>query len=742
MSKAGLGLKWLLACSAAVSAFSAQAYAQEAAPREAAEVEEVIVTATRREEALQDVPIAITAMGEDEIKDNRISNFADIASHVPGVAFIQARGAAFQNVSIRGQTSTNESPGLDLPVAIFQDDIYYGTVGSFDGMFYDISQVAVLRGPQGTTFGRNVVGGALQITSNRPQMGATEGEVSVTALSYPGFETQGFFNTPISDNMALRLSYSAKNNDGWQHNLFTGSDLNDRRAFAGRLMLRYQPNEIADIVFSASGLHENNKAVGYRLYGQGAQVAAQDPDPYKTNLDIDGFSRRDIRTAFVHGDFQTPLGTLTSITGYRDMSFDYHEDGDGTPLLLNDNFNYSDEYQVSQEFRLVSETGRRLEYLVGLYAEYGHLRRQHDYNFYPNPNSRLSELIGGVFQHQVVVGTFTVKSIAPFGEIRYHFNDQLTLTAGARYTYEGKEGSIDHQGVSAFYGADYYVAVEDSWTALTPRFVLDYKPTDDILLYASVSKGFKGGGWPISVPVADRAAIPLEPETSWSYELGAKTQWLDNRLTLNAAAYMANTKDLQVRSFINGVLRDNNAGEAEVKGVEIEAVARPIPDLNVGLRYAYTDAKYKSFRDCAAGGTDCTDNRMPAAPENDLSVFAEYRVWLGDSSLTFKTDVRWVDEFELNPTNTQDLVVPFTAIEGLWNGSITYEPAGAPWKLQLWGRNLTDETYVVYAFNYNVFALTPLEARAVASGGLGYTEADRASINPPRTIGATLTVKF
>jgi iron complex outermembrane receptor protein len=628
-------------------------------------------------------------------------------------------------------------------VAIFQDDIYYGTVGSFDGMFYDIGQVAVLRGPQGTTFGRNVVGGALQITSNKPLLGDTFGEVAASILDTPGFESQGFYNVDLGEKLAARVAYGLKNNDGWHKNLFTGADLNDRRAYAGRFMLRYQPTENVDLLFSVSGLHENNNAMGYRLYGQGAMVAAQDPDPYKTNLDIDGFNIRNINTGLFRADVKTSLGTFSSITGYRSLDFDYREDGDGTPLLLNDNYNYADEYQWSQEFRLVSPSdGRRLDYLVGVYAEYGRMRREHIYNFYPNPASRLSELIGGVFQHQVVVGTFTVKSLAPFGEIRYHFNDQLSLTAGARYTHEAKVGSIDHQGVSAFYGAEYYVTVKDSWNAFTPRVVLDYKPTDDVLIYASASKGFKGGGWPISVPVASRANIPLIPETSWSYELGAKTQWFDRRLTLNVAGYLAKTKNLQVRSFISGVLRDNNAGEAEVKGIEVESVVQPTRDLSLGLRYAYTDAKYKSFKDCAAGGADCTGNRMPASPENDLSLFGEYRLGLGDASLTFRTDVRWADEFELNPTNTQDLVVPKTAIKGLWNASVTYEPAGANWKLQLWGRNLTGRTYVVYAFNYNVFALTPVEARPVAQGGMGLVEADRASINPPRTFGATLTVKF
>lgn len=445
---------------------------------------------------------------------------------------------------------------------------------------------------------------------------------------------------------------------------------------------------------------------------------------------------------FVRAEIATPLGALTAITGYRGLKFRYREDGDGTSLLLNDNYNFARESQVSQEIRLVSDTGGKLDYIFGLYAEHANLRREQVYNFYPNPQSQLSVLTGGAFQHQDVVGKFAVNSIAGFGELKYHFTDQLSLTAGGRYTHEGKKGSILHDGASAFYGAAYYVPVKRGWNALTPRFVLDYQPNSDILVYASASKGFKGGGWPISVSTAAAASTPLSPEKSWSYELGAKTQWFGRRLTFNIDGYQADTKDLQVRSFINGVLRDNNAGQARVKGVDVEVIGRPVPALSIGARYAYTDAKYKSFTGCAAGGVNCTGNQLPVSPRNDVSVFGQYTADLGPGALSLNADVRYAGSFQLNPTNTQQLVAPKTKINGLVNGSITYAPHGANWTLQLWAKNLTATHYVVYAFNYNVFVLTPAEARSVAAGGQGLVEADRGVLNAPRSLGATLDVRF
>ena len=252
-----------------------------AAADDPAELTEVIVTATRRAEALKDVPLAITALSGEQVERARVQNFVDIPNIVPGATFVSSKGQSTANVLIRGQAQTNDSPHLSLPVAIFMDDIYFGSTASFSADFFDIEQLAILRGPQGTTFGRNVVGGALQITSRKPQLGEPDGEITASLSKYSkaddmGFEVRGYFNTPLSDTVAARLAYSAKNIGGYAHNLTTGSYLNDQKSFALRPSVRWQPNEKLDVLLMGYYFHEDQFPTAYQSVGQGAVVANHD----------------------------------------------------------------------------------------------------------------------------------------------------------------------------------------------------------------------------------------------------------------------------------------------------------------------------------------------------------------------------------------------------------------------------------------------------------------------------------
>ena len=215
------------------------------------QVSEVIVTATRREEALRDVPVAVTAVSGQQVREAHIGNFADLPALTPGANFISTKGQSTADIEIRGQSTTNDAPALELPVAVFVDDIYYGSLASFDADFYDVSQIAILRGPQGTTFGRNVVGGALQITSNKPQLGFTGGADTLTVESYAGsgaphstgFEGQGFINAPMGEDAAFRFAYSLKDVGGYMHNFVTGTNLSNQKSFSVRPSILWEPND-------------------------------------------------------------------------------------------------------------------------------------------------------------------------------------------------------------------------------------------------------------------------------------------------------------------------------------------------------------------------------------------------------------------------------------------------------------------------------------------------------------------
>lgn len=734
-----------LAALFAGSGLAAPALAADAAADDTNVVGEVIVTATRREERLSKVPIAVTAITGEQAKTERVTNFVDIPAMVPGATFVSTKGQSTANLQVRGQTTTNDSPHLELPVAIFADDIYYGTLASFDADFFDIQQIAILRGPQGTTFGRNVVGGALQITSNKPTLGDNVyGEINATVSTYgrhdqSGFETQGFVNLPVSGSVAARLAYSVKNNDGYMFNRVTGHNVSDQQSYAIRPTLLWQVNDDLRLTALLQFNHENMYASGYQSFGQGALVNSLRgiQKPWEVSLDVDGQTRRDIVATQLRADWDMSLGTVTSLTSYRTLDSVYEDDGDSSPLALNrPSINRSKEFQFSQELRLTSPSGQKLEYIAGLYYSFENLKKAITFGFNGTiPQSRLSIFTAGQRQDAVVTGDNHVLTLAPYAELKYHITDQLALTAGGRYTYEKKKGYTSHDRRTVFYGAPFDVQFEESWSKFTPRAILEFTPMEGALVYGSVSTGFKGGGWSLTSTNPVAAVTPLEPETSTSYEVGTKLRLLDNRLVFNLAAYRAKTKNVQVRTLVAGVLNDTNAGGILVKGVEVETVASPIENLQIGINYAYTDATYSSFRGCTATGVDCSGNPVPFTPKNDLKIYVNYELDLGDNgTLSLHADDQWASSFQVSALRAQPIGVKHTARKDFVNLSATYAPAEGSWRLQLWARNVLNRWSMPAPSNYNFYFLTPQENAAF--------EVDRGVINPPRQIGMTFTYRF
>jgi len=736
---AGVGLM----ATPAIAQQAAGTAATPAAPSASPQVAEVIVTATRREEALSKVPVAVTALSGDQVKSNHVNNFADVPSMVPGATFVSTKGQSTANIQLRGQATGNDAPALELPVAIFQDEIYYGTLASFDADFFDIQQLAILRGPQGTTFGRNVVGGALQITSNKPKLGDQFGEVNLTVDTYgrhdsSGFESQGFVNLPINDEAAARIAYSVKNVDGYMYNVVTGHNLSDQKSYAIRPSVMWQPTDDLKLTAFLQYNHENMYSTGYHYFGGGSLVAnthAISNNPWDVFQDEDGQTRRDIVATQLRADWEQPIGTFTSLTSYRTLDSFYKDDGDNSPLPLNKpSINRSKEFQFSQEFRLTSPAGKRIEYIAGLYYSFENLKKAITFGFNGTiPQSRLSVLTGGTRQDAVVTGDAHVLSLAPYADVKFHATDQLALTVGARYSIEDKNGYTNHNARTVFYGAPFDVQFDHKWTKFTPRAILEYTPTDGVMLYGSASTGFKGGGWSLTSTNPAAAVTPLQPEESTSYELGSKLKLFDNRLSFNVAAYRAKTKDVQVRTLVNGVLNDTNAGGQLVKGIEVETVAAPISGLTLGINYAYTDAVYTSFTGCAVG-IDCTGNPVPFTPKNDLKVFVTYSFDVASGSVTLHADDQWASSFQVSPTRAQPIGVTHTARKDFLNLSATYEPQNASWRLQIWAKNVLDRWSMPAPSNYNFYFLTPTESAAL--------EVDRGVINPPRQIGATFTYKF
>ena len=753
--------------------------ASDAKDAKSKRVEKVTVTATRRQKALQSVPVAVTAISGKEIADQHLGGLADIAAAVPGPTFVPISGASGSQIQIRGQYASDDSPAFDTPVGVFIDDIYYGSVASFYPDFYDVEQIAVLRGPQGTTFGRNTVGGALQIISRKPSLDGYEGQVSATIRNHNGFESTGFVNVPLSKEVAARVAYSLKDVDGDIHNITTGNDVNDKNIWSTRGSLLWQPGDNFQVLASASYTRDDSLGDGPVLIGQGALIASlhNTVDSGNTYLDDDGKTDREIFNALIHADWDMAWGTLTSITGYRSLDSLYREDIDGSPVPIAPNKpDINQEDQFSQEVRLLSPSGQTVEWILGLYYLRQNEFRSETYTFGGLAPWRINTLAGGTLNRVKISGDIETQSYAPFGELTWHLNDQWAITGGARYTHDHKDNLTVQQNLTnpvastIFFGLPKTVAAEAEWHALTPRAILEFKPSDDLYLYASWSKGFKSGGFNYAAPTVAQALAPILPEKSTSYEVGAKAEMFGGALRANLALYDATTQNLQVRSLVGTTLQVNNAGEAETKGAELEVVAKPVEGLSLGLNYAYTDAKYTTYKGCATYAApnpapppatvtlswDCSGNRIPFVPKNSVNISAQYEWSLANESLmTMRLEDSWASAYEVHIANgdlNPALVSAGAALAGFGpllprdltekdhtiNAFLTYEAKGGAWSLRAWGRNLTDERHVTFATNYFFYLLTNAEA----TGAPPLTESDRASVSQGRSFGLTATFNF
>lgn len=751
LAMVGMGMLAAVATGGAVLCLPGQALAQARS-----ESEEIIVTARRREESLQRVPIAVSAFAGASLSETHVQTFADLASIVPGPTFVPISGASGSQMMIRGQYASDDSPAFDTPVGVFIDDIYYGSVASFMPDFYDVEQVAVLRGPQGTTFGRNTVGGALQITSRRPSTAGFDGQVSTTLRGNEngaGFETTGHVNVPFTETFAGRLAYNVRNIEGDIHNVTTGENVNDVDIWSVRGSALWAPSSDFELLTSLSYTRDDSLGDGPVLIGDGALIASLN-NPYDsgdTYIDDDGSADREIFNGVVRAQWNFSWGSFVSITGYRSLDANYREDIDGSPVEIAPNkIDINDEDQFSQEFRIVSASNQTFEWVAGLYYLNQSVFRSETYTFGADPSTfifgdpwRINGFTSDTINRVFISGDITTESIAPFGEVTWNLNDEWAITAGARYTYDSKENVTTHRNLTTpgastiFFGAPKLVRAEESWDAWTPRLIVEYQPTDELLLYASASQGFKSGGFNYAAPTVAQAETPILPEESTSYEIGSKMQLFDGRLRLNAAAYETTTVDLQVRSLVGTVLQVNNAGEARVRGLELELAARPTGNLAFGLNYAYTDAEYTSYEGCAAGGVDCSGNAIPFVPENTFFVFGEY-TWdlANDSAVTLRVEDSWADAYEVHIGNENAIGPqdprPLTEKDHTINAFLTYEAPGGDWRAQAWGRNLTDERHVTFATNYFFYLLTSAEAG----------EASRASVSQGRSYGVTATFNF
>ena len=675
-------------------------------------LEEIIVTAQKREQNVQSIPIAVTALGEDTLRNANIVTIDDVAKHTPGFTITNYNPVTTQPF-IRGVGSDPADAGSDTSVGVFIDGVYAGRAGGYRVDMFDLQRVEVLRGPQGTLFGRNVAGGALNILSNAPgrEFG---GDLELTAGDYDLLGARGMVTGPLTSSLAGRLAFSVRQRDGSTKNTVTGRDLHDEDNQSVRGRLLWEPSDslainlIADyseddLKGPAAKNFKGDPAAALGSVGLGLLVPFLVPtskDPFRIEAEFDGYTEREMGSVTLQADWETGLGTFTSVSGYRYNDFDYLEDVFGlafdpasgiAPLLTDTTDEESD--QLSQELRLTSVKDN-LAWTVGAYF----LQQDVDQvqTFAP---------LGVPVRYDQSADT---TSYAVFAHGTLPISEQWAITAGGRYTYDEKDFDLFTEGVEIGFGlltpdpanpeagsVPFDASDDDSWSKFTPKVSLEYTPNDDIFAYATWSQGYKSGGYNGVATNFTAATTPFDEETVNNYELGLKTDFLDDRMRLNIAAFYMDYEDLQVfvSSFESTVgLLVDNAGEADVYGLEAEFFFSPNDRLDLTASYAYLDAEIGNNEiDTVKEG-----NNLTRAPEHSASAAVQYRWPLGDfGNLLLRADYAWQDKIYFQPENYE---LSAQDSYGLLHLRAALQ-AGSGWEMAVWVKNATDEEYWVWAFD-------------------------------------------
>ncbi len=687
-------------------------------------IEEIIVTAQRRERPLQEVPISVTVFESSEIEALKLTNIAGAASYTPNVVWDQSfLGASnFSAIFIRGigQSASFFQSSADPAVGVYLDGVYIGrAIGSVLGI-HDVGQIEVLRGPQGTLFGRNTTGGAVTVTTLKPVPGLS-GWSEVTTGSDSRLDARGVFNVPISDSVLTRFSASSLNQDGYGTSLQTGAEFGDINTDSARAALRWLPSEDLDVTLSYDWSRTRQDAAVLTL-------TFADPDPMSltgaynffvapTNS-VEGFGDGipwDDRfltpsefTNFATGQTLTdnnsdgltatvewrPGGlTLRSITGHRSLESTWGSDSDMSPLTIIESTIRTDQDQFSQEFTLQGAWGQ-LAWLAGTYYFDEDVSEEAAVFVVPelaevpaDPVFGVPNPLFGVPLGNIGPGTSSsAESIAAFFHLDYAANDRLSTFAGLRYTREEKT-AIDNSGLVA------NGRTSKTFNELSPTVGLQYFVDPGLQFYASVSQGFKSGGFNTIVVIPRDDFLPFKPEEITAYELGLKMQ--RERFSLAAATFLYDYEDIQFPVFNDVAPEFRNAAEAETKGAEIELVIAPTSAISVQAGVSYLDAEYTQLdaEDLAGLVTPISiDNELPNAPEWTANLGIRWSTDIGQlGQFRLRGDYSWRGDMYKDAINTPEVK---QSAHGLLYAAAEFASNDARWAFTLFGDNLTDERYI------------------------------------------------
>ncbi len=713
------------------------ALSQTAASTNEGEVlEDIIVTATRSSQSLSKIGASVTAISADALGAGGITEIRSLAAAVPNLSIGDQFGV--NRAFIRGIGLTSIDLGADGAVAFLQDGAAIARPAAQLSGFYDIDRVEVLRGPQGTLYGRGATAGAINLITKRPTA-ELEGYGRATYGNYNAVMLEGAVSGPVAgDKIMVRVAGKYDRRDGYGVNQFTGNDIDNRDAWAIRGSVLFAPSSDLDILVSGEYFKEDDNNYAFHYFGPTVAPENQLGSILGGETIVTRSQRLGVKTNFrdIVSD-QEPLnqrdgyaitGTLNwrpgdldlkSITAYRDFTRFNRTDLDASNVWMFGQNNYDEQSTTfSQEF-IGTWKSDKLDLLFG--ATYFNEKL---FGSVRVPLVNLGILFGlpaNTFDNQNYEqrGNVFIDAYGVYGQGSYAVTDKLKLTAGIRYSYEKRKGV----GTFNFLGV-VSTDKEKGWGAWTPTFGVNYQASDNTLLYATITRGFKSG----VINVGSQNDV-INPEYVWGYEAGVKTTALDNTLSASLAGFYMDYTDLQV-GFVgaNSVVTTVNAAAARNYGVEIELRARPTTGLTFEIFGTYLNAKYTEFvsGDYRQGfkQVDLSGNRLSNAPEFSVRVAGDYDIPVGDAGkVNIRADLNFQDTVYFTEFNNADAVQPAAVTI---NAGVRFTSADDRWSLDVWGRNLTNE----FIISNNIITAPLFNSVRVGS------------LAPPRTYGATLGFNF
>jgi iron complex outermembrane receptor protein len=738
-------MKAALLAGAAWSAMATMAYAQ-ATEAEGPAVEELVVTARRREETLKDVPVAVTAVTAEKLAATGAADITTLQQSTPNLTLQVARGSNSTLISfIRGVGQQDPLWGFEPGVGLYIDDVYIARPQAAVLDIFDIERIEVLRGPQGTLYGRNTIGGAVKYVTAKIQ-GDPELKAKAAFGSYDQRDFVFSGKGMVTDTLGLGLTWAKFDRDGYGKNLNTGADQYDKDVGAARATVEWTPTP--DLFFRLSGdivQDKSNPRHGHRevqaldVLGRPIPGGAPLPDVYDTLAGSGDYNRVEARGVSLLGEWKmSDQLTFKSISAYRAGETKGTIDFDNLPAALLDVPARYNDHQFTQELQALY-TGERWQAVAGL--------------FYLNATA------AGAFDTVVSQAALTIatagyvdtESWSAFADVSYDLTDALTLSVGGRWTHDEKTGQVYRQNftglVSPLFGNAAAVpglvrsnfTSTDSYEKFTPRVSLRYEINPDLTTYVSYSQGFKSGGFDMR---ADAILTPssvngYQPETVDSYEAGLKGYFFDRRLSLNTAAFYGKYKDQQITlqtpvgaSIASQVL---NVGESHMAGFEAEGVAYLTDSLTANFSLGYIKAEFDEYRALDLTATppvirDFADSRVfQNTPKWTGAVGFTYTHDLGDhGKIAFIPSASYRDEFSM-------FEVPSSLDQKsywLTDASIVWTSADDLYRVGVHGKNLTDERYRVGGYNFSQAA------------GVLFGNSVTAYYGPPRTWTVSLEAKF